>query len=402
MAESSVALSEVPSTITSLEAEGPAKECFVGIILGTRADEVDVEDPTSPVVCNTCNKSVDRDICSRVGKNRLSAKATATWRCNPCNALKARMNRLMDKRQALATDWQMLPDDAKRDFIERSHLLSGEELLQGMAAEIQLSKELVSSMHNTNLGKFFPLSVYRSKGYSDEHIQHIEKTAEKKFSVGLNDWTYQVMIESSGSRDEEVVRNLAKYTPGKTKRSQPNDPQPSAEDAARAAPQKQPRFENAEPSSALSVRALKVDTAEKLKLQKKLEAEAKKTQQEGERQRAQQAKKHEADQKKHAAKLHQIAGKAIAMMAHTITLGKSVEIHVRDANIALKLPAFITSEAMNELRAIELIDQSWKAVIAGGPEPTDDVCKIEKIAERCKNAKKSFEQVSAMIKVVQM
>ena len=202
---------------TSVEAAGPAKEIFQAVVLGTEAEMDPPHDDDSDIVtCIECDRPLEKAKCQQVGAaKKLKKGQNALFKCNECNALRSRMNRMFAHLAGLAQDWLKLTHEQKADFMLRSHALAKEELMHGMAAHIEMSKTVSTDVHRGNEGEYLPLSVYEAKGYSKEHLANIEKNAPKLFNASLGDWTFQVFVESSGVKDSEITMNKTSYTPGK-------------------------------------------------------------------------------------------------------------------------------------------------------------------------------------------
>ena len=118
-------ISETPdvasvTTLSPLEAEGPAKDIFQSVVLGSMCDEPLLEPDATIVQCTECTRDVDITVAQKVGSGRIGRKTNALYKCNECNALQSRMSRMFAKRASLASDWSLLSADQKKDFIART------------------------------------------------------------------------------------------------------------------------------------------------------------------------------------------------------------------------------------------------------------------------------------------
>ena len=62
-------------------------------------------------------------------------------------------------------------------------------------------------------GELPPLSVYKSKGYSEQEIKNIEGNCEKEWNAVINAYTYKLAIKSSGTEEREDDINESSWGP---------------------------------------------------------------------------------------------------------------------------------------------------------------------------------------------
>ena len=199
------------TSMSAFDSDGPAKDIFQSVIMGSMAEPVGLDADANVVTCNECTREVDISVAQKIGSSKIGRKTSLLYKCNECNALAQRMNRMFAKRAALAADWSSLSTEQKKDFFSRSRSLQGEELLNGVMAEVTMMKEQRTSLNTGAQGEFHPISVWKNKGLTDEHCASLEAKAPKKWCPLLNDYTYQLMVQSSGHNDQEIIRNITAY-----------------------------------------------------------------------------------------------------------------------------------------------------------------------------------------------
>lgn len=352
----------------SVEAAGPAKEIFQTAVLGTDAEIASPDEDADVVTCIECYRSLERVKCQQVGTGKkLKKNQNALFKCNECNALRSRMNRMFQHRGGLAQDWLKLSHEQKADFMLRSHALAKEELVHGVEAHIEMTKTMSTDVHHGQEGEYLPLSVYEARGYSKEHLANIEKNAPKQFNVSLGDWTFQVFVESSGSRDSEVVTNRTAYAPASKRASSATDPShtPSAKKNKTMCPGK-----------------------EELASQKKAQHEA------------DQAARKEAAEQQAARKVElQFSKKVLSMLAPVIIEGHQLlRGKCNQASIASKLPDCVLKECNELMRQVELANNLWQEVMAG-QKPPAELMEMTKVTELKKRATKAFSGLATMINI---
>ena len=349
-------LSSVAGT-SALEMEGPAKDMFNAVILGSAAELDQGQDPDSEIVkCQECSRDTDISKAQKIGSNKLGRKTSILHKCNECNALQMRMQRIFARRAALANDWSSLSADEKKDFVARSHALKGEELENQVEAQITMIKEQSTTLHTGAAGEFHPLSVWMAKGLTEEHCKALEKNAPKKWCPLLNDYTYQRMVESSGHVDKETIKNIASY------QAAARDRRPSAEGQT---PSKKAKDDKDKGGKALQ---RKTD----LELKAKLRADS------------------------------QAASKIISSLAPLISTGKLVMGgKILLPAVSSKLPDSVVQDARTCLRKLEIVDAAWKEVLGGTSPPIDADMQVDAIALLKKTATKTFQSLSTMIKLLE-
>ena len=345
---------------SALEGEGPAKNIFQQIVLGSTAESVGMCDDLHAVTCNECNREVDPNLCQKVGSVRV-VKKSSLYRCNDCHALQARLKRLFSKRSGLAADWTAMSKEEKRDFVARAGALKGEELENGIDTAISLSKEQQSVLHTGACGEFLPLSVWLVRGLSPDHIKSLEKNAAKRWNAQIGDYSYQFMIDSSGHTDSETTKNSTSYEPLSGKRA-------CAE-------------------VAVPLKRGKVDEEKKAADAERKAVEAAKRQLE-----VQQRQKAKADIIS--------ASKVVSGLAAVLSTGKIVMTgKILLPAVSAKVPTCITMDASDMLHKLEVADASWKRVLGGEPVPMQADMQPDKINELKKAAAKIFSTVAAMVKL---
>ena len=147
--------SEAPSAWTSAPAsaagEKPsAPSQLMDAVMGAYTDDDDDDDTRRPkghVTCHRCRQHIDKSEAQTVG-----SKTKKVFKCNSCNALNARMSRLLKKSGAFAKDWNLVSDEEKQEFYAKSKELQGSALQDGMQATINFCKRRVSRVKGGSSG----------------------------------------------------------------------------------------------------------------------------------------------------------------------------------------------------------------------------------------------------------
>jgi hypothetical protein len=208
-----------------------------------------------------------------------------------------------------------------------------------------------------------------TKGYTEEQVKNIEKAAPKKWNACISDWTYQLLVESSGCRDTETTSNATEYVPMSNKRPDESSKASGSEKRFKADPE---------------VRKAELE-------QKKLVAERKK-------EADMAAKKAEAERKQAQKAETALAKKVVGILAPLLTEGQQmIRVKCVQPNIAAKLPDYIVSECSDLLRKLELANAAWTDVINGQTAPGAVHLQLEAIQALKKDAGKAFGGLTTMI-----
>jgi hypothetical protein len=116
----------------------------------------------------------------------------------------ARIARLSQKNEQLVQDFARLGPDEQHQFYIDNVQLKGSELAGNMELAIKFTKEDKNTAYVKDGGKYYPLSVYSSRGYSAAALKNIEQRAASKFDAILGESVYKVEISEEGSIKEDV------------------------------------------------------------------------------------------------------------------------------------------------------------------------------------------------------
>ena len=328
-------------------------QAFDKLTSGTEG--MDVDDPEADGDCMDCGRREQIKDCQKFTATKGKKKF---FKCNACNALKARMARLSKHKNSLAEDFGKLTQEAKQEFMAKSKDLKAEALQEGMEACIAMYRELIDSTSVSSSGAFKPLSVWANMGYSAEHCKSMETKANKKWDATLNDWTYQLFIDETGTRAEEVVKNKLSYKTGTRRKAESSD-----EEVDKPKRQK--------PVDAAA--AKKEDMAKKKELEK-------------------QVKKDKAT-----------ADRLIKLIEPVLTTATAlVRYKIRLPTLAAKIPEFVKDECTQHLEKLEMIDAVWKEVKAGkASAPTDEKYQPDAVADLKKKATKSIDGLASIVKMAE-
>eukprot|EP00959_Pyramimonas_sp_CCMP1952_P151923 3178753-Pyramimonas_sp.AAC.2 len=84
--------------------------------------------------CMTCKRDVP---CAELKRAGALASGEPTWRCNDCNSLRGKVNRLKTSDPDLADNWNKLPSDVKTAHVEMLNALSGEDWKKAVRQVVQ-------------------------------------------------------------------------------------------------------------------------------------------------------------------------------------------------------------------------------------------------------------------------
>ena len=219
-----------------------------------------------------------------------------------------------------------------------------------MQAVVAMSKEQRTSVNTGAIGEFLPLGMWKAKGLTDEQLSSLESKAPKRWCpLLLGDYTFQLMVQNSGHKDEEIVTNRTTYT---------------ASDSSAPPPAKR----------------LKDDPA------------------------LQRVKEDKALQKKLAVKVKMDiaqATKIVSLLAPLIAQGKMLMGgRLLQLGVSSRIPACVMEAASNCLRQLEIADASWKTVLSDGPPPSAKEVQIDASNDLKKTASKAFQALSSMLKLI--
>ena len=310
-----------------------------------------VED-SAQVVCVDCGNQVAMEDANVVGGK---GRAKKLYKCKQCAALRNRMQRLFAKRGQMADDWSAMAADTQKEFLANNYALSGAELEKGIEMAIAFSRTNSESRHVGAEGRFLPLSVYLSRGYSEAHVQHIEKTCHKKWDQSLGDYVYQLMVDESGEQSAENVQSTVKYTPVNHRSGEASGDDGEQEGSARKRPKKDQQKEEA-------------------------------------------AKKKEAEKQARADKM--LATKTIKIVKGVIEIGHDlVRGKAQLPDLQAKIPQFMRDECQLSLEHLEKQKALWTDVQDNGAVHKECMT-MDGINNLKKKATKSFNDLAAMIKLV--
>ena len=362
-------------TSPSLEEPGPAKSIFADVVFGANAENAEeTHDDCQTVVCQECAQDCNPLECQRIGNSaKKSGKQPAIWKCNRCNSLNSRMNRLFAKTSTLAADWQSLSPDEKTDFMKRSQGLHKEELEHGVSTTIRMNKSNRTTLAHQYAGDFLPISVYESRGFTAVHIKAIVANAPKKFSPALNDYVYQAMIESSSSKDEDITTNLVTYETG-------TDQGPPSKKAKLGASK-----EELDRKVKLEAEQMKKKDEAAIKLQQKKEAMLKKSED-------------EKQKRAHGT----VAKKIISMLSTLVAQAPQLRSRCIAPGMSGKLPEFILKEFEDYSIKVQAANGVWQDVmLKGEPAPLAASLQLDQVSELKKVADKTFNNLNSMINIVE-
>ena len=130
-----------------------------------------VEAEVEPVRhCVNCKKPVTEENGLVVTRQNEKAPQKQAMRCNACNALKSRINRLMNKHGNVAEDWTNVTDQEKKAFYAKYQDLHGPDLLCRLQETITESKKTSSVVSFEGTGEFFD-EVDLAKKYQEKPNQ---------------------------------------------------------------------------------------------------------------------------------------------------------------------------------------------------------------------------------------
>ncbi len=333
-------------------------------VLGTLLPEPKQDEFQPTVMCGTCGLQVCENDVQIIGTRKK------VYKCNKCNALQSRLNRLFGKQGALAKDWAQLSAEQKQEFMKASGSAAGPELLEAVTS---FTRELTSSLVGTNLGDYLPLSVYENRGYSAEALKGIKANAPKLWDPVLCEWTYQLMVRGGGSKDEETTVNSTNWRPG--------EPKSSAEPGPRSRVRARSGAADAGSSGAATNSAAGTKEAEKEERKRRKAEEL-------------QAKKQVQEERRNANKI-------ISLLAPLMLKMKDILHFKMTAAIKEKMPSYIIEESTLALDRLSIIEAAWQKVVQGGSAPEGDDMKAQVCLDYVRSVQEMVRNLQTMFGIAQ-
>ena len=225
---------------------------------------------------------------------------------------------------------------------------------------IAFSRRNSDGRHVGAEGLFLPLSVYTSRGYSETHIQNIEKTCPKKWDPALGDHVYQLMVDESGEQSTETVQSTVMYTPVNNRGAEASGDEGDQDGSARKRPKKnQPQNEE----------VAKQKEAEKLtRIQDRTNK--------------------------------MLANKIVKILNGVVAIGNDlVRGKAQLPDLQTRIPQFMRDECQVSLEHLERQKALWTDVQSNGAVHKECMA-LDGINDLKKRASKSFADLAAMIKLV--
>ena len=150
--------------------------------------------------CNKCDKELS-----------LSDASLRGSVCSSCNVKRSTLSRMFGGWPVEA--FRKLPEESQKLFWQNTSTSKSD-------LETQLTKQVVESREKRSSsggkGEFLPTSVYRSRGYTEEQIGHIEQSCDSSWSQALNCWTYCLDVQFKTHEDikKDVETELANLKNG--------------------------------------------------------------------------------------------------------------------------------------------------------------------------------------------
>lgn len=178
---------------------------LMGTFLYVGGADVDAAHVAAQVMCYRCERYWDKNECQTIGRGKK------IYKCNACNALQSRINRVCRQSNALATDWCHTTPEQQKEFYRDWQLLEGDALKIQMEVSVGFTTKTSSKAYNKDGGKYLPLSVYVTAGYSEAACENIKKMCSSKFDPILNEPVCCLDVQERGheaSEEQEQCRTM--------------------------------------------------------------------------------------------------------------------------------------------------------------------------------------------------
>ena len=145
-----------------------------------------------PVICMNCKNMVD------LKAARLRNKTKRLWQCNKCNSRMSTLTRHYG--QWPPPDFDSLTDAQITSVFNLETLEKGALVrhVEGLISKYKRDEHYYDSG-----GGYYPLSYYKTQGYTFEQLENLGKTSrddDKKFDPVLEVMTYRIVVMKKGER----------------------------------------------------------------------------------------------------------------------------------------------------------------------------------------------------------
>ncbi len=181
-------------------------------LVGATHDESSLPKSTDPDArqCHECNQFFPKDEVYEVGNDRVKEKR---YKCKCCNRLAVKVSGIKRKHGHLAQDWAEIPKAEAKEFLRMHADLCASDLAKEMEVRVQMTKKARTTIGNEKKTSKYPLSVYKTQGYSDQALQNIELKCESEWDSQLGEYVYGLNIRSAFVKDEDITENTANFAP---------------------------------------------------------------------------------------------------------------------------------------------------------------------------------------------
>ena len=187
---------------------------FQQCMLGTFAQPIDKnqvgdihEGTAGTQQCSRCKVIRPIGLCQAMGRKR------DVLVCNVCISKDVMIHRICKGGGDIAVDWLAMPKEERAKVKKTLDATSMTALSEGMRLAVTYYKDSVVENTRGVNAEAEPLSVLKTKGFSDQQLAYIEANAEFCWMEDIGDWGYYVKKHRYGKMNIDRTGNKSEWKP---------------------------------------------------------------------------------------------------------------------------------------------------------------------------------------------